>query len=255
MNLSIHVDGGARGNPGPAGIAVVLKNEDTGKPVHEAGYYIGRATNNVAEYSALIRSLELAQQYNAASVRIHSDSELMVKQITGEYRVKSPDLQELFERVQMLLLRFDTWQIKHVYREQNKKADQLVNMALDAKADVLITVDGKPGPNAQPAIIPPGTPNPAAGEAAPASAAGAYPSGQYPQWTVTVTSRPARAYPGGCEFGQSFSFGPSTPAGMCVFAAEAMFKESPVTDLKGQGGHVTIRCPQCGAMLRVEMKN
>lgn len=255
MNLSIHIDGGARGNPGPAGIGVILKNQDTGKYVHEAGFYIGRATNNVAEYSALIRSLELAELYGAKSVVIHSDSELMVKQITGVYKVKSPDLKELYERAQMLMLRFDTWQIKHVYREQNKRADQLVNMALDAKMDIQIT----PSDDKTASRTPAGSSSAnATSNGATASAASHKPvptGDQYPIWTATVTSKPAREYVGGCVLGQTFTFGPSTPQGMCIFAAQAMFAESPVTDLNGNGPKVTVRCPQCGAMLRVEMQN
>lgn len=256
MNLSIHIDGGARGNPGPAGIGVILKDQDTGKYVHEAGFYIGRATNNVAEYSALIRSLELADSYQAKHLTIHSDSELMVKQITGIYKVKSPDLQELFAHAQKLMLRFETWQIKHVYREQNKRADQLVNMALDSKSDIQIT----PPPAANPSTTSSAnssrtvTGNQAAAEAA-VTKKPARIGDHHPIWTATVTSNPARQFPGGCELGQTFTFGPSTPQGMCVFAAQAMFAESPVTDLNDNGPKVTVRCPQCGAMIRIEMKN
>lgn len=250
MNLTIHTDGGARGNPGPAGIAVVLKDRDTGRAVHEAGYYVGRATNNVAEYLALIRGLELAQTYHATSVSIHMDSELIVKQITGEYRVKSPDMQQLHQQAQMLMLRFDTWQIKHIYREQNKRADELVNLVLDAKADVIAIADGKmlsitsPGGTTTRAAAAPVTAKP------PASALS---HSRVMRWTATVTSRPANSYDGGCEMGQTFEFGPSTPQGMCVYAAQAMFAESPITDLNGNGPRVTIRCPRCGCMLRIEM--
>jgi len=253
MNLSIHIDGGARGNPGPAGIGVILKDQDTGKYVHEAGFYIGRATNNVAEYSALIRSLELAESYQAKSVMIHSDSELMVKQITGVYKVKSPDLKELYQHAQMLMLKFDTWQIKHVYREQNKRADQLVNMALDGKTDIQITPDTSS--NSSGSVASAEQSAASRNGAAEAKITPSRTGEQYPKWTATVTSQPARQYPGGCEAGQVFTFGPSTPADMCVYAAQAMFAESPVTDLNGNGPKVTVRCPRCGAMIRVEMQN
>lgn len=197
MNLSIHIDGGARGNPGPAGIGVILKDQDTGKYVHEAGFYIGRATNNVAEYSALIRSLELAESYQAKSVMIHSDSELMVKQITGVYKVKSPDLKELYQHAQMLMLKFDTWQIKHVYREQNKRADQLVNMALDGKTDIQITPDTSS--NSSGSVASAEQSAASRNGAAEAKITPSRTGEQYPKWTATVTSQPARQYPGGCS--------------------------------------------------------
>ncbi len=139
MNLIIHIDGGARGNPGPAAAAVVLREgEPTGSVLHEAAYYIGNASNNVAEYTALVRALELAVAVKAQEVQLHSDSELMVRQITGQYRVRSPDLLPLFERAQGLLLKFDSWQIKHIYREANRRADELVNLALDAGKNVVV---------------------------------------------------------------------------------------------------------------------
>lgn len=259
MNLTIHVDGGARGNPGPAGIACVLYDQDAKRMVHEAGYYIGRATNNVAEYRALIRALELAEQYKAKTVHIRCDSELVVKQITGQYKVKSADLQELHQQVQMLMLRFDSWQIKHVYREQNKRADQLVNMALDAKADVIVT----PAAGSQNASNDQaqGSTRSSGRHGSSASLFDApvdkddTPAGQYPKWNVTVTSEPETPWEGGCKRGQKFTFGPATPAGMCVYAAQAMFELSPTTDLDGKGPRATFRCPQCDCMLSVEMKS
>ena len=246
MNLTIHVDGGSRGNPGPAAIGVAIQDTDTQQVVHEAGYYIGKATNNVAEYRALIRALELAQQYHAKEVNIRCDSQLVVMQVTGRYKVKSPDLKELHQQVQMLVRRFDSWQISHVYRHLNSCADDLVNMALDAKADVIL------------ASLPSASSHPKSrGASSPLfddPAQQAQPRGQSPQWIASVTSEPETPWEGGCERGQRFTFGPTTPKGMCVHAAQAMFALSPTTDMEGQGPRATIRCPQCGCTLSIEMK-
>jgi ribonuclease HI len=138
MQITIHIDGGARGNPGPAATGVVIQSVDPACTLHEAGYFLGRATNNVAEYQGLIRGLELAVELGATDASIFSDSELMVRQVMGRYRVKSPDLKPLFEKVQRLLPRLNRWRIGHVYREENKRADELVNMAIDAKRDVVV---------------------------------------------------------------------------------------------------------------------
>lgn len=137
MALVIHIDGGARGNPGPAGAGVLIRGED-GSPVHEAGYYIGRQTNNAAEYTALVYALRRAIESGADAVTIYSDSELLVQQMTGEYRVKNANLSKLHAEAQKLLLKIDAWTIRHIRREQNRRADQLVNMAIDKVADVII---------------------------------------------------------------------------------------------------------------------
>jgi ribonuclease HI len=139
----IHVDGGARGNPGPAGAGVVIAATD-GTPLHEAGYFLGRCTNNVAEYTGLVKALEVAAAMPAGRVVVHSDSELMVKQLKGEYRVRSADLKPLYQRAIALLGRFDGTTITHVYRDKNQRADALANMAMDAEADRV--VNGWPGP-------------------------------------------------------------------------------------------------------------
>lgn len=136
MRCVIHIDGGARGNPGPAAAGVVIRDADTDEYLHEAGYWLGEATNNVAEYQGLLHALKAAAKFNVASLHIHSDSELMVKQINGEYRVKSPNLRSLFDEACQLLRGFDEWKMTHVRREKNKLADELANRAMDAKTDV-----------------------------------------------------------------------------------------------------------------------
>lgn len=128
---SIHIDGGSRGNPGAAAYAVVLTHE--GGPTLEEAQTIGTATNNVAEYTGLIRGLELAADQGVRRLQVFSDSELLVKQMNGEYRVKNSDLQDLYRRATELRSRFEHVAITHVRREQNKRADFLCNEALDGR--------------------------------------------------------------------------------------------------------------------------
>lgn len=137
MGLVIHVDGGSRGNPGPAGAGVVISDE-SGAKLHEGAYFLGNQTNNSAEYQALIRGLQRAETLTARPIHIRSDSELLVRQLIGEYRVKNEALAALFAQVQMLLLRFGGWQIRHVPREQNRRADELANLAMDQRRDVIV---------------------------------------------------------------------------------------------------------------------
>jgi len=130
--LVVHVDGGARGNPGPAAIAAVLSDPDGGV-VEERAETIGVATNNVAEYRALLLGIEHARALGANELDIVGDSELIARQVRGEYRVKDPSLRELHARVAKALDGFDRWSIRNVPRAENAHADRLVNEALDAK--------------------------------------------------------------------------------------------------------------------------
>jgi ribonuclease HI len=129
--LVVHVDGGARGNPGPAAIAAVLSAPD-GELVEERAETIGRATNNVAEYRAFLLGIELARRRGARELDLVGDSELIVRQVRGEYRVKDAALRELHGRVADALSGFDRWTIRNVPRAHNARADWLVNDALDA---------------------------------------------------------------------------------------------------------------------------
>jgi ribonuclease HI len=126
----VNVDGGARGNPGPAAIAAVVATPD-GVVIDRAAKVIGRATNNVAEYRALLLGIEHARAAGASEVELVGDSELIVKQVNGEYRVKDAALRELHTEVRAALTVFDRWSIRHVRREQNAEADRLVNEVLD----------------------------------------------------------------------------------------------------------------------------
>jgi ribonuclease HI len=129
--LTVNVDGGARGNPGPAAIGVVLRDDD-GEVLGELGEAIGEATNNVAEYRALLRGIELAAEHGAAELELVGDSELVVRQVEGRYKVKNAGMKQLHEEVKRALRGFDSWSIRHVRRAENADADRLVNEALDA---------------------------------------------------------------------------------------------------------------------------
>ena len=132
-----NIDGGSRGNPGPAAYGVIVR-DGRGEIVAKLKKYIGRMTNNVAEYYGLIAAMDYAQSHGIRALRIESDSELLVKQMRGQYKVKSEDLRPLFERAQKMSKAFDSFRIEHVYREQNREADALANEALDE------TEGGKP---------------------------------------------------------------------------------------------------------------
>ena len=134
--LHIHIDGASRGNPGDAGFGVFVVGDD-GRPRAELYGYIGRATNNVAEYQALLHALRYAESQGAREVRVFSDSELVVKQIDGRYKVKHPDMLPLHREAAALLRRFEKATVSHVRREQNKEADRLANRAVDEKASKL----------------------------------------------------------------------------------------------------------------------
>jgi ribonuclease HI len=126
----VNVDGGARGTPGPAALAAVVQDTD-GRVLQEKGETIGRATNNVAEYRALLLGIEMAAALGAGELELVGDSELIVRQVEGRYKVKDAALRDLHAQVKKALEPFDRWSIRHVRREQNAEADRLVNEALD----------------------------------------------------------------------------------------------------------------------------
>lgn len=144
MHVIIHTDGGSRGNPGPAAAGVII-HDSHGRELLAAGFFLGRATNNVAEYTAVIRALEHARDLDAKRVELYSDSELLVRQIAGQYRVKNPALRELYQQARALLDAFDAASVRHVYRTENTAADALVNAALDAGRNVSGETVGTPG--------------------------------------------------------------------------------------------------------------
>jgi ribonuclease HI len=128
--LVAHIDGGARGNPGPAGYGVVLEDVE-GRPVATLSKYLGRQTNNYAEYSGLLAALEFAARHEFKALKVLSDSELLVRQIKGIYQVRHPVLRKLYDQAQRIIGELQWFQIEHVRRERNREADALANKAMD----------------------------------------------------------------------------------------------------------------------------
>jgi ribonuclease HI len=133
--ITVEFDGGSRGNPGPAGIGIVLRAQD-GTPLITLGRFIGRATNNIAEYQALITGLQKAQELGAKKLLVRGDSELVIKQMKGEYRVRHPELKPLYEEAYHLLHQFKEAKLEHNLRHKNTLADKLANLAMDKKKEI-----------------------------------------------------------------------------------------------------------------------
>ena len=129
--VTAYIDGGARGNPGPAGYGIVV-TDSAGTTLAELSQFLGHRTNNYAEYSALIAALEWALAHGHRHLRVTSDSELLVRQMKGIYKVKSPDLRPLYEQARSLSRKLERFEIAHVRREKNRRADKLANQAMDA---------------------------------------------------------------------------------------------------------------------------
>lgn len=270
MALLIHIDGGARGNPGPAGAGISITTDD-GHALYEAGFFLGSQTNNVAEYRALILALERVQDLPAQPVIIHSDSELLVRQITGEYRVKNPRLAQLYEQAQMLLLRLGVWNIQHVRREQNRRADELANVAMDQRRNVIVTDVHRPASQnapAETATNDPEMPEPSPSQTAipappppnalqPAHGQSALHAGYAIQ--VSVKHAPADdACPNdGCGF-ERLIVDHKLSGDLCVFAAHALMPT--LLAMLNTDAHefaavptLTVRCtnPACGATFQL----
>lgn len=128
--LVAYIDGGSRGNPGPAGYGVYLQDAN-GKCIDELSEFLGVTTNNVAEYSALLAALRYALEKDFCDVQVVSDSELLVKQMQGKYRVQSPDLRPLYDEARRMVAKLNSFSIRHVLRAKNKEADRLANTAMD----------------------------------------------------------------------------------------------------------------------------
>jgi ribonuclease HI len=146
--LIAHTDGGARGNPGPAGYGVVIHDSE-GEKVAAFSQYLGRQTNNFAEYQALIGALEYAVDHGPKAIKVISDSELMVRQIKGIYKVKDPTLKDLHGRASQLMRKLDWFEIEHVLRGKNREADELANAAMDKGSGRAPFESPKPAPQRQ----------------------------------------------------------------------------------------------------------
>lgn len=131
QEIIAHIDGGSRGNPGPAAYAVVVDAID-GTRLASLSKFLGRTTNNVAEYEGLLAALDYALEHNFRRLKVISDSELLARQINGQYKVRNPNLKVLHERALALIAQFDGFRIEHVRREHNRDADRLANEAMDA---------------------------------------------------------------------------------------------------------------------------
>ncbi|MEX0775914.1 MAG: ribonuclease HI family protein [Phycisphaeraceae bacterium] len=238
MRLRIHIDGGSRGNPGPAAVGIVIQDPDTSASLLEAGYFLGRTTNNVAEYRGLLRALEGAIKLGADEAEIISDSELMVRQMRGDYRVKSPDLKPLYDQARHLLGKLKNCEIRHVRREWNRRADELANLAIDAKRDVVVmSMDGLSKPSAAPG----------AGSSVVAAAS----AQASPRWVATLQGAPGSTCPAADMKQREFVFGPTTPAGMCVHAAQVALNNAPSPGKAGANQPVTVHCDRCGVAIEI----
>ncbi|MBI5864129.1 MAG: ribonuclease HI family protein [Planctomycetes bacterium] len=253
MRLVLYIDGGSRGNPGPAGAGVVLTDE-AGKRVHEAGYFLGKQTNNAAEYYGLLRGLERAAKCKPERLSIYADSELLVRQITGEYRVKSPSLAKLYEQAQILLVRMGRWSIQHVRREGNAHADRLANMAMDERRDVVVFDVDAGGASAK-AAPPTVAAQPAVDEIALADECDETPESP-PSGArlarITPTAPPrADDCPCGGWCPKPLTVDAALPTGMCVYAAHALLPtilalRSTVDGEFSKMPAMTVRCTRMG---------
>jgi len=236
MEADIYIDGGARGNPGPAGSGYLVISP-TGEVLKSGSHFISKATNNVAEYVALIKGLEAAGELGVSELNIFTDSELLTRQLIGEYRVKNPALRVLFEQAQRILIQFSRWQIKHIPREQNRQADALVNTAIDKGLAGKSTSGSEthtPGPQA-------------------IRETNGHGDRGSVKVIVEVTTEPkAGMCPAGLRKGQCFVFSDLTPAGMCINAMQGLL---PGVCAIRHGGQVkrVVRCPdgKCGAVFTV----
>lgn len=238
MDLQIHIDGGARGNPGPAGAGVVLARGD-GSPLLEVGYYLGRVTNNVAEYTALLRALESAEQMGAKRLDIASDSELLVRQINGEYRVRNEGLKDLFAEACDRLSRFSQWRLRHVRREANARADELANLAMDAGEDVVV-LDRRGAGNGKSVQS---TTNGAA-----ARTRKSHSSAVHEVHVRCVQPPSEEVCPSPCSADAIYSFTNATPAGICIHAAPTILQA--VFAARDGSGKQEVTCARKGCRAR-----
>lgn len=264
MDWQVHTDGGARGNPGPAAAGIVILDAK-GTPHLEAGLLLGRLTNNQAEYRALLVALHLLARQPQCTAVFHTDSELLVRQLLGEYRAKDPQLRALRDEAQMLLLRLDGWQIRHVGRGRNRRADQLLNQALDEGRHIIATDRLGLGPVLEEMGLaglksPPARRTARGGNhhGAPSGEAGVVAAEGTVRVTVVRRSR-RRDCPLSARKGEQFLFGTTLPAGFCVRGAVSVLDAIiAMQDARRAGSAdipaMTVRCrePACGAEFSLE---
>jgi len=139
-----HIDGASRGNPGPAAAGFILK-DPAGNQIQAKAFFLGQATNNVAEYTGIVKALEAIKQLGAKQLIVYSDSQLLVKQLNGEYKLKSEQIRPFFRQATDLLSELENWKVQHIPREKNKEADKLVNQALNLEGDIDLKTEQKRG--------------------------------------------------------------------------------------------------------------
>jgi uncharacterized repeat protein (TIGR04076 family) len=253
--IELYVDGGSRGNPGLAASAYVIKSS-TGQIVASKGFHLGVATNNVAEYTALLRGLDAVARLDVCEVDIFSDSELMVKQIIGEYKVRSEDLMKLFEQVQRKLLSFNRWQIKHIRREFNKDADCLVNETLDFGEDVDESDEGS-----TPEVVEKPAERPIRKSRAKSSPVKVAETRfdenlkvkevKILAEIVDVSGEPVCKNP--MQVGQCFVFSQCVPAGLCVHAAMSLLPIVLAMQNDPSASSQEVRCSRRGCGVRFKL--
>ena len=233
MHVLIQVDGGSRGNPGPAAAGVTI-TDPAGRPIFEAGFHLEPMTNNQAEYHGLLYALREAKRLGATRLDIKADSELLVRQINGQYKVKNEGLRPLYASAVRQLQEFDDWRMVHVRREGNTRADELANLAMDAASDVIETdsqIDSKATP------------------AAPPKATGS--AGR----TIVIRCTHAcdsETCPVPHAAGWSASILNATPEGLCIHSAADVFKA--VSSSLETGQPQSAACPRirCGGRFSIE---
>lgn len=256
MRLLINVDGGSRGNPGPAGAGVTVRDE-ADRCLYEAGFFLGRMTNNQAEYHGLLKALEFVARSRAAEVCIQADSELLVRQINGDYRVRNAKLIDLYETAMAGLCSIGKWSVQHVRREFNARADELANLAMDRGEDVILR-DASTPPATSPASSRSGRAGKAPTATKPATTALRHgPSGATkPAGRILVrcVRSPADGVcPAACRRGTEFVFEAVMPAGVCLsVAGELLAAVQAAAGGRGHPGEVGCTTPGCGARFTIE---
>lgn len=235
MRLNIHIDGGARGNPGTAGAGVLIEDE-RGRTLLEAGYFLGHMTNNMAEYNALLRALVDAEKLGATVLHIFSDSELLVRQINGDYRVKNQKLVPLFKQASTRLRSLKDWRVHHIPREQNHRADALANEAMDAGDDVILHRVKEAAAGQPPAADKSDDPDLAI-------------------ILVRCTKAPDEtSCPSPCAPEATYAFGATVPQGVCVEAACVL--APAVLAMRESRSPSEVSCPRsgCGARFSISVR-
>jgi len=266
MKQILYFDGGSRGNPGPAGAGVVLQDAH-GNGVYEAGFFLGPMTNNMAEYSGLLKGLEQASRRGATEVDIYADSELVVRQLNGDYRVKNEKLLPLFEAAFSQLRRLERWTIRHVPRAQNHRADHLANAAMDAGEDIVeLDLAARPATGKE-------ARGPTRGAASPRSTSAAdgppveradarrapakSPARGPAEKTASVVVRCVRPARGGscpapCRQSEELVFDETVPAGLCLGVAGAVLRAVETVRLSRKPARVYCPRDGCGACFSVK---